>query len=286
MDTNFAPSATAWFTAVNRSLLRLLFASTSRMRQFGQTAETIWTSSEISAAHPASGVGRGLASPPWLTLLKQPLAVVHGGRPNWARYTVRSASALGLSNASTIATVCPPPPPVVDGSAYADCRSAGPYPAGGACGESTPSRPATSVRASAKQDSSPVFTGPAHRARTAVALVPGPGAAACAGAGTAAANPAVATTARPAPSRRSRICLRNIWLLPGRPAAGPKAEEPFDGSADRIDEPAPPGYLSPARMGWTLGAWDGHNKIYAHHRMTDFAHPTEVPVTKRRDRPS
>src|SRR5438034_8639359 len=141
LDTNFAPNVTAALTAGYRSVLRLLFASTSRMWQFGQIAETICTSSEISAAHPASGVGSGLASPAWLTLLKQPLAVVHGGRPNWARYTARSASALGLSNASTIATVWPLPP-AADGSAYADCRSPGPYPAGGAaCGASTPVRP-------------------------------------------------------------------------------------------------------------------------------------------------
>ena len=95
----------------------------------GQTAETMSTSSEISPAQPASALGSGLAAPVWFTLRKQPLAVVHGGRPNWDRYVARSDSALGSSNASTMATVAPAPA-VADGSLYAFCRSAGPRPAG------------------------------------------------------------------------------------------------------------------------------------------------------------
>ena len=66
--------------AVNRSLLGV-FASTSRILQSGQTAETMSTSSEISPAQPASGLGSGLAAPFWFTLRKQPFWVVHGGRP-------------------------------------------------------------------------------------------------------------------------------------------------------------------------------------------------------------
>ena len=55
------------------------------MWQFGQIAETMSTSSEISPAQPASAAGSGLACPFWLTLRKQPFAVVQGGRPNCAR---------------------------------------------------------------------------------------------------------------------------------------------------------------------------------------------------------
>ncbi len=42
-------------------------------------------SSEISCAHPTSGEGRGEVAPFWFTFLKQPLAVVQGGSPNWLR---------------------------------------------------------------------------------------------------------------------------------------------------------------------------------------------------------
>src|SRR6266545_7680403 len=85
LDTYVAPRFTAVLIAVNRSLVRLVVASTSRIWQLGQTAETIWMSREISAAQPALGAGSGPARPFWFTLRKQPLAVVHGGRPNCAR---------------------------------------------------------------------------------------------------------------------------------------------------------------------------------------------------------
>src|SRR5436190_6775067 len=118
----------AVFSAAPRLANELVSASTSTIRQFGQTAETMSTSSEISAAQPASL--RGYRVPPrWSILRKQPLAVVHAGSPNVLRYTARSASAVGSSNASTIATVRPAPA-VADGSLYAGWRSAGPYPAG------------------------------------------------------------------------------------------------------------------------------------------------------------
>ncbi|MGW5255272.1 hypothetical protein ACWERW_19995 [Streptomyces sp. NPDC004012] len=41
-------------------------------------------SSEISPAQSAFGAGYDVP-PRWSTLRKQPLAVVHDGRPNWAR---------------------------------------------------------------------------------------------------------------------------------------------------------------------------------------------------------
>jgi len=48
-----------------------------------------------------------VAPPRWLTLRKQPFAVVQGGSPHALRNAVRFASAFGLSNASTMATVEP-----------------------------------------------------------------------------------------------------------------------------------------------------------------------------------
>ena len=62
-----------------------LDASTSRMWHSGQIADTMSTSRLISPAQPASDAGSGLAAPFWLTFLKQPLAVVQAGRPNWER---------------------------------------------------------------------------------------------------------------------------------------------------------------------------------------------------------
>ncbi len=130
----FAPIRAAVSIAVN-SELSGTFDSTSRILHSGQIAEAMSMSSAISPAQPASARGSGLAAPFWLTFRKQPLAVVHGGRPNWARYTARSASAFGSSNASMMATVAPLPA-VAEGSLYALCRSAGPSPAGAAWGAS------------------------------------------------------------------------------------------------------------------------------------------------------
>jgi hypothetical protein len=54
------------------------------MWQLGQMALTMSRSSEISWDHPP--LAAGYAVPPlWLTFLKQPLAVVQGGSPYWAR---------------------------------------------------------------------------------------------------------------------------------------------------------------------------------------------------------
>ena len=56
------------------------FASTRRMRQLGQVAETMSTSREISWAQPPSAAG-GVDPPFWLTFLKQPLPVVQAESP-------------------------------------------------------------------------------------------------------------------------------------------------------------------------------------------------------------
>ena len=111
MDTNFAPSETAAFTPVPRSLISALFASTRMMRQFGHVADTMSRSRDSSSSQPVwpAARGSGLALPSWLTLRKQPLATVHGGRWYWERYSPRSDAAFGSSKASTIATVWPRP---------------------------------------------------------------------------------------------------------------------------------------------------------------------------------
>src|SRR5215475_648239 len=119
----FAPRAAARFSAVPRFAKELVFASTSRMWQPGQMAETMSRSSEISSAQPGSTRGY-LFLPFWSTLRKQPLAVVQAGRPNCDRYTPRSASAVGSSNASTIATVWLADPDAV--RLYAERRLLGP----------------------------------------------------------------------------------------------------------------------------------------------------------------
>jgi hypothetical protein len=54
---NVAPRATARFTAIPRSLTCSLLASTRRIEQLGQIAETISRSSAISAAQPESVAG-------------------------------------------------------------------------------------------------------------------------------------------------------------------------------------------------------------------------------------
>ena len=124
MEISFAPKAAAVSTAVARLTTDGLSPSTSTMWHSGHAAETMSTSSAISVGQPNNCGGSGLAAPRWLTFRKQPLSVVHGGRPNVDRYTARSASTVGLSPASTIPTVCVAPS--VPGRAYADLRSAGP----------------------------------------------------------------------------------------------------------------------------------------------------------------
>jgi hypothetical protein len=67
---------------------------------------------------PSSRSTTADASTVFVYFLKQPFELVHGGKPYCARYTARSLSAFGSSNASTMATVCPEPA-VVEGRPYA-----------------------------------------------------------------------------------------------------------------------------------------------------------------------
>ena len=62
-----------------------LVASTSRILQLGQMALAMSRSSAISWPQPTSEAGSGEDAPFWLTLRKQPFAVVQGGRPNCER---------------------------------------------------------------------------------------------------------------------------------------------------------------------------------------------------------
>src|SRR5579872_544622 len=111
LEISVAPQLAAASSLVKRFPKPLVSASTSSMRQFGQMADTMSRSSDSSSSHLAeeSVPGSGAVMPDWLTLRKQRLAVVHGGRANVDRYTARSASAVGSSKASTIATIWPVP---------------------------------------------------------------------------------------------------------------------------------------------------------------------------------
>src|SRR3954447_4537257 len=100
----------ARLTAANRFPSSLVCASTRRILQLWQIACAISTSSEISCAQPLLKAGSGEAAPFWLTLQKQPLAVVQAGRPNVELNVARSDSMFGASNASTMAIVCPAGP--------------------------------------------------------------------------------------------------------------------------------------------------------------------------------
>jgi hypothetical protein len=57
LETYLAPRVTASFTAVPRLAIEASLASTSRMWQFGQIADTMSRSSEISVDQPGSGDG-------------------------------------------------------------------------------------------------------------------------------------------------------------------------------------------------------------------------------------
>jgi hypothetical protein len=83
--------------AVASALLMLatpgLFASTSRILQFGQMAETMSRSRDASSAHAEALAGSGPDFPFWLTIFRQPVEVLHAGSPNHFRYTARSPAA-------------------------------------------------------------------------------------------------------------------------------------------------------------------------------------------------
>lgn len=72
--------AAAVFSAWPRSSTPAESASTSRMWHSGQAAETASRSSAVSMDQSASSGGR-LWPPFWSSLVKQPFAVVHAGRP-------------------------------------------------------------------------------------------------------------------------------------------------------------------------------------------------------------
>src|SRR5947207_8202235 len=76
-----APSAAAVFSAFDRCWRLELSASTNRMLQFGQIAETMSTSSDSSKAQLLFLVDR-LSLPSSPTIRRQPFAVVHVGSPN------------------------------------------------------------------------------------------------------------------------------------------------------------------------------------------------------------
>src|SRR5215472_10292462 len=100
-----------------------------RSLQFGHAELAMSRSSAVSTVQSSWTVGsggRGEVCPIWFTILRQPLAVVQAGRPNWLRYVARSLSAFLYPNASTIAIVAPAP--FVVSSLYALTRSGGPNP--------------------------------------------------------------------------------------------------------------------------------------------------------------
>src|SRR5437763_521580 len=107
-----APRPAALFTAAPRLAKLFESASTSSRWQSGQAAWAACKSRAISSAQPASVLGY-VVPPRWLTLRKQPFAVVHEGRVNVELKTARSLSAVGLLYASTIAIVREDPLPTI-----------------------------------------------------------------------------------------------------------------------------------------------------------------------------
>src|ERR1700685_1103570 len=96
-------------SAVARSDIEAELASTSTIEQLGQMPETISRSSDSSSSQPPVGSDLGSLLVPYsLTIFRQPLAVVHAGRPYFSRYAARSLAALGSLKASTTAMVSPP----------------------------------------------------------------------------------------------------------------------------------------------------------------------------------
>src|ERR1700743_948254 len=82
LETWLAPRLIAEAMPASRSGGDELLASTSRMWQLGHSAETASRSSEASASQSEpAGLGSGEAAPDSLTLVKQPLEVVHAGSP-------------------------------------------------------------------------------------------------------------------------------------------------------------------------------------------------------------
>ncbi len=80
LDTNRAPLATAVSSAIPRFAVELVRASTSRMRQCGQIAETMSRSSDSSMPQNLSLLGSGPGRPDWFTMRRQPDFVEQAGK--------------------------------------------------------------------------------------------------------------------------------------------------------------------------------------------------------------
>ena len=78
-----APSRAAVFSAVARLATPSFLASTTRILQCGQTADTIETSSMVSTSHPegTADAGSGPALPFWLTTRRHPVDSLHAPSP-------------------------------------------------------------------------------------------------------------------------------------------------------------------------------------------------------------
>ena len=80
-----APSAAAVFCAMSRPVLWSSLACTTRMLHRGHAALTMSTSSAVSTVQSSLGSadagGRFVVWPSWFTIRRQPLAIVHAGRP-------------------------------------------------------------------------------------------------------------------------------------------------------------------------------------------------------------
>src|SRR5512142_314992 len=80
LDTSVAPSATALFSAVARSLFVAELASTRMILQPWQTECTVSTSRLSSTDQPKLSSGGGAVPPDWLTTRRQPFVVLHAAR--------------------------------------------------------------------------------------------------------------------------------------------------------------------------------------------------------------
>src|SRR5512135_1347649 len=87
-----APSLAAVSCAIMRPSSMSLLVRTSTILQSGQAAETMSRSSAVSPVQSsfagASG-GIGDVLPSWFTIVRQPEATVHAGRPYIERYDAR-----------------------------------------------------------------------------------------------------------------------------------------------------------------------------------------------------
>src|SRR5258707_15383179 len=91
-----APRRAAVSSAAARLANDAVLASTTRILQGGQAADTMATSRVSSTPHPAgSGWGSGDGLPCWLTIRRQPGAVVQASSPDWVRSTARALARCG-----------------------------------------------------------------------------------------------------------------------------------------------------------------------------------------------